>query len=79
MKAEAGRREQGQAEAVRINLAGKGKHGRRNRHVKAARRGRQGQASRYAEALNNIVRRQGKAGMDAGRQAGYKAEGQPCS
>jgi hypothetical protein len=39
MKAEASRREQGQAEAVRINLAGKSRQGRRNR-----------QESRYAEA-----------------------------
>jgi hypothetical protein len=32
--------------AVRINFVGKGKQGRRNRQLKAARRGRQGQASR---------------------------------
>jgi hypothetical protein len=39
-----------QEETVRINLAGKGKQGRRNRQVKAASRGRQVQAIRYAEA-----------------------------
>jgi hypothetical protein len=62
-EAEPGRQE----ETVRINLAGKGKQGRRNRQVKAARTDRQGKASRYAEPSNNVVRRQGKAGLDAGR------------
>jgi hypothetical protein len=49
-----------QEEAVRINLACEGKQGKRKRQVKAARRGRKGQASKYAEALKQRSKEAGK-------------------
>jgi hypothetical protein len=55
MEAKAGRREQRQTEAVRINLAGKGKWGRRNRQVK-----QQGEAGKGKQAGTQAAWQAGK-------------------